>query len=193
MQFSVWHRSKCTIFSLDLLKTYAIFLHWERQLSRQFYVYEWDMQFSCSHNGQLSWQFYVFEQVTSFLHRERLVSRWFYVLNKTCNFYEVDILHFPGTLWKTRRYQLTQHAFLGQKQQKCKNCQKMTHTKSAILFVSLCFEPSQPQRITSGLNCAIMIIVTLIWCYTPINISQHCTIWKVLRNKMYTSTGKLFL
>ena len=45
-QFSVWQRPKCTIFSLDFLKTYGIVLHWNRQLSWQFYVFEWDTQFS---------------------------------------------------------------------------------------------------------------------------------------------------
>ena len=38
------HRSKCNIFSLDLLKIYAIFLHWNRHLSWQFYIFEWDTQ-----------------------------------------------------------------------------------------------------------------------------------------------------
>ena len=37
-QFSVWHRFKCNIFSLDLLKTYAIFLHQDRQLSWRFFL-----------------------------------------------------------------------------------------------------------------------------------------------------------
>ena len=34
MQFSVWCWSKCTILSLDLLKTYTSFLHRDRKLSR---------------------------------------------------------------------------------------------------------------------------------------------------------------
>ena len=37
-QFSVWHRFKCNIFSLDLLKTYAIFLHQDKQLSWRFFL-----------------------------------------------------------------------------------------------------------------------------------------------------------
>ena len=35
-QCSVWRRSNCNIFSLDLLKTYTIFLHRDRQLPWRF-------------------------------------------------------------------------------------------------------------------------------------------------------------
>ena len=39
-----WHRSKCNIFSLNLLKTSTIFLHQNRELSWRFYIFERDMQ-----------------------------------------------------------------------------------------------------------------------------------------------------
>ena len=45
MQFSVWCRLNCNIFSLDFCKTYAIFLHCDRQLSWQFHTFERNMQF----------------------------------------------------------------------------------------------------------------------------------------------------
>ena len=44
-QFFGLHRSKCNIFSLNWLKTYAIFLHSDRQLSWQLYIFERDAQF----------------------------------------------------------------------------------------------------------------------------------------------------
>ena len=100
MKFFGWHRSKCNIFSLDWLKTYAIFLHQDRQLSWWFYIFQQDAQFWYSVIWQLSWRFHVFDQVTSSSHQDGQVSRWFYGLNKICNFYQVDILHFLGTLWK---------------------------------------------------------------------------------------------
>ena len=43
---------------------------------------------------QLSRQFYVFEQVTSFLHRDRNISRRSYVLKKIRNYYWLDIFAF---------------------------------------------------------------------------------------------------
>ena len=50
---------------------------------------------------QLWWQFYVFDWVTLFLHRDMQVSRRLYGWNKTPNIYRVDVCHFPGTLWET--------------------------------------------------------------------------------------------
>ena len=44
-QFSVGRWSKCNIFSLDLLKTYAIFLHYDRHFSWQYFSFERDTQF----------------------------------------------------------------------------------------------------------------------------------------------------
>ena len=44
-QFSVGRWSKCNIFSLDLLKTYAIFLHYDRHFSWQYFTFERDTQF----------------------------------------------------------------------------------------------------------------------------------------------------
>ena len=65
---------------LCLWTRWAIFIYWDRQLF---------------------WQFYVFQRVMSFLDQDTLVARWFFfVLNKICNFYWVDIVHFPGTLLK---------------------------------------------------------------------------------------------
>ena len=43
-QFFGWCGSKCYSFSPDLCKTYAIFLHQDRQLSWWFCTFEWDTQ-----------------------------------------------------------------------------------------------------------------------------------------------------
>ena len=102
--FFGWCRTKCNIFSLDLLKThnfltsrqaifltvsylwsrYAILIHWDWQLSRRFYVFDW---------------------VTSFLHQDMQVSRRFYDLNKICFLFSrhpmkkmivaIDVARFP--------------------------------------------------------------------------------------------------
>ena len=81
--FSVWHRSKCNFFSIDLLKTCAIFLHKDRQLCWKFYAFRRDTQFWYIAIGN-------FHDV-------------FMLFNKWCHFfYVVEILHFLGTLQKKR-------------------------------------------------------------------------------------------
>ena len=56
------------------------------------------LQFSHIETGNFLDYFMVLnERVTSFLHRERQVSRRFCLVQDT-QFYRVDILHFPGTL-----------------------------------------------------------------------------------------------
>ena len=80
-QFLSWCRSKCNISSLDLLKTWAISIHGDRQFSWQCYIFQQDMQFWYTEIGKF--------------------PSWFYDLNKICNFYWVDIWRFLGTLWKT--------------------------------------------------------------------------------------------
>ena len=45
MQFFGWLRSKCNISSLDLLKTYAIFLNRDKQLSGWFHTLEQNLHF----------------------------------------------------------------------------------------------------------------------------------------------------
>ena len=41
------------IFSLDLFKTYAVLLHWDRQCSWGFYIFEWDTQIWYTKIGNL--------------------------------------------------------------------------------------------------------------------------------------------
>ena len=101
--------------------------HWERQVSRRLYFLN-----KCTLR-KASFQMIVFLEQDA--NRERQVSRRLYFLNKMLNFYHVGILHFPGTLPKKKKrkrkwfYQLMQHTFLGQKQQKFKNRQKSTYKK----------------------------------------------------------------
>ena len=54
MQFFGWHSSKWNIYSLYFFKTYAIFLHWDRQLSWWYYIFEWDKQFWFTEIGNFS-------------------------------------------------------------------------------------------------------------------------------------------
>ena len=117
--------------------------------------------------SQLPWQYHVFDQVMSCLHRNRQVSWQFYDLNKICNFYWVDILHFLGTLRKNRWCQLTQHAFLGQGQQKSENGQKSTHPKilwwrrfrNIFIFVPW----TEP-----GMLCSFVVIIKFVKCLEPL-------------------------
>ena len=98
-QFSVWRRSQCNNFSLDLLKTYAIFLHRDRQLSWWSYIFERHTQFWYTEIGSfydLKKKEKFFDRVTSFLHWDTQVSRWFYDLHKICNFLTGGYFALPG-------------------------------------------------------------------------------------------------
>ena len=87
-----WHRSKCNIFSLDLFKTYAIFLQWDRQCSWWFYIFEQERQ--------IWWRFFVSDQVTSFWHQDKQVSRQFYELEQDMQFLLGGCFAFSGSPMK---------------------------------------------------------------------------------------------
>ena len=61
------------------------------------FVFEWDTQFSYAEIGNFPDNFIFLNDWQQFFRWARQVSR-LYVLNKIHNFYQVDILHFPGTL-----------------------------------------------------------------------------------------------
>ena len=60
--------------------------------------------------------------MTSVLHQDRKVARWFYALTKTRNFHRMDILQFSGT---------NRRSMLAKKQQKSENHQTSIYGKIA--------------------------------------------------------------
>ena len=96
-QFFIWHRSK---WSISLLT----YLHWERKLSRWFYIFQRDTQFWYTNisNFYDSFMFLIKWHHFHTMIIDRQVSRQFYDWNEIRNFYQVDILHLLGTIWQNR-------------------------------------------------------------------------------------------
>ena len=78
---------------------------------------------------------YVLERVTSFLHRDRQVSGWFYVLKNVCNFHLVDFWHlwvpYRGTTTTTTKQKNKKSSHpKTNKQKTTKNNKNKTKTKT---------------------------------------------------------------
>ena len=126
MSFSVWCRSKCTIFSLDLLKTYAIFLHGVSIFFDNF------LSLNKIHNFHTPWQA-TFLTMLCFWTSDIIFTSSFQMIlcqENDALFLLGGYLHFPGTLYENGWYQLMQSVFLGQKHKKIWESPKLSHTKN---------------------------------------------------------------
>ena len=145
-----------------LIKNYTIFLHQVRQLTWWYYTFERDTQFWYTINGNFRFHDdFMFLSSDTFLHQDMQLSWWFYDLNKIHNFYQVDILYFPGTLWKkgcTNQYSMLS---LTRNNKKSKNRKKLTSAK--IL-------PRQQYRLQ---DCACKVLM-LNWYNTDLRSCSHC-------------------
>ena len=111
-----WHHFQLTQFSVWQIKMHN-FLSWLTQDLRNF-LSPWEATFSMilclwtryaifiHRDGQPSSWFHVSEWVASFLHRNGQVSRRFCVLNKTHNFYWVDICSLQVPYKKLKKTQI---------------------------------------------------------------------------------------
>ena len=120
--------------SIDLLKTYVIIFHRDKQLCWRFYT---SNQKCFKHwDRQLSWRFMFLNEWRHF-HIENGKFPDDFVLNKIRSFYRVDIWHLPGILKKKnndnnnnkRTVPIDEALFPWSETTKnLKNCQKSTRT-----------------------------------------------------------------